>query len=226
MMDQIDVYGDDLLHTFVKVCMLPPLNDYYSSSLCAGCHYTSDLSILKGKKNISSSVTPPPPPPPRPKLCSHKLKTHTHSPAVSRKQAGTDDGPILGCVCRLRLPKKHTEAGGPLGVTTVTKRRSHPVFGNNHWQRQAFPDSFGWFPQGVVPPRCLIIAPIIDHLLGSCLPKWRRSQLIERIINWTLGSKCTKKACPYLPELCLMSVSKSQSEATIATQMVPRFCSI
>lgn len=56
MMGQIDVYGDDALHTLVNICVLPPLNDYYGSSLCAGCHYTSDLSILLAKQKKNNHI--------------------------------------------------------------------------------------------------------------------------------------------------------------------------
>lgn len=97
---------------------------------------------------------------------------NTHSLTRSEPQTGRNRWwtNTWMCVCRLRLPKKHTEAGGPLGVTTVTKRRSHPVFGNNHWQRQAFPDSFGGFPQGVVPHNCTDYWPFVRRLFAKVTP--------------------------------------------------------
>lgn len=81
MMQQIDVYAD-----VWSVCTLSPLNDYYGSGLCAGCHYTSDLSILLAEER---KTLPPLSLIPH-KLCSHKLKTHTHTPAESCREQMTD----------------------------------------------------------------------------------------------------------------------------------------
>lgn len=132
-----------------SVCVLSPHNEYYGSSLCGGCHYTSDLSVLlaeERKTHPPLSLSPH----------SHKLKTHnlTHP----QRAAGTDNRLIFGCVCVwTETDQKHTRSPSCHGNQTA-------VPSGCIWDVSPAPLAAFWGLGGVGAPRGLLITLIIGHL--------------------------------------------------------------
>lgn len=207
-MDQIDVYGFTRWRT--SVCCRPVMIIMVQVSAPGVITPLIFPFSWQRKEKHISSVTYPPPLPPKKIVLSRAENTLT--PAVSHRQIETDDLPIFGCVCS--LTEAHTSGRPTLSCrgnqTTVPSRCIWEwSLAATVLSRQLWMDSAGGG------------GPAVPHNHSNYWPFVGR--LVAKVIlitaYWTdqklnTGSKCTMKAWCYLPELCLMSVSKSQSEAT------------